>query len=122
MNEFWTLITGGLSLQWYLAAFVFALMGLFLRWYIKTMKGVKTNPDTPSKFSWAYWWANNGSRTLVSIFATAIIVFLCLRFSFEWFTLAPSMILAVTIGICFDWFFQFIVNLSQKKPVTEKPA
>jgi hypothetical protein len=116
MNEFWTLITGGLSFQWYIAAGIFALMGLFLRWYIHTLQGIKNNPETPAKFSWAYWWANNGKTKIMSVFATAIIVFLCLRFSYDWFTLAPSMVLAVAIGIGFDWFFAFIVKMVNKKP------
>ena len=116
MKEFMDLIFGGLTGWWYLAAAVFAMMGLFLRWYIRAMSGVKNNLESPDRFSWSYWWNNNGKMKFASIFATAIVVFLCLRFSQEWFELAPSMILAVTIGICFDWFFAFIVKLSKGKP------
>jgi len=115
---------GGLSPQWFAAAFLFALMGLFIRWYIRALSGVKNNPNSPAKFSFAYWWANNGKMKIASIFATTVIVFLCLRFSYEWFTLAPSMVLAVGIGIGFDWFFAFMVKLVNKKPagIPDKPA
>ena len=117
MNEFWTLITGGLSGYWYLAAFAFALMGFAVRWYIRALSGIKNNPDSPVKFDWSYWWAHNKMK-LAGIFVNWIIVFLCLRFSQEWFQLAPSMVLAVGIGICFDWFFNFVVKMSKGKPKT----
>ena len=116
MNEFWTLISGGLSIQWYLAAFLFALLGFIVRWYILALKGIKSNPDSPAKFDWSYWWTHNKMK-IAGIFVNWIIVFLCLRFAFDWFQLAPSMVLAVGIGIGFDWFFNFMVKMVNKKPV-----
>ncbi len=115
MNEFWVNILGTFSPLWYAAAFVFALFGLFIRWYIRTRIGIRTNPDSPDKFSWSYWWANNGSKKIASVFATAIIIFLCLRFASDWFGIAPSMAFAVGIGLAFDWFLDFVKRMTQKK-------
>ena len=114
-QEFIDLVTGGLSGWWYLSAFFFALLGFIVRWYIRALQGIKNNPNSPAKFDWKYWWQHNKMK-IAGIFVNWIIVFLCLRFSQEWFGVIPSMILAVTIGICFDWFFNFIVKLSKSKP------
>ena len=51
----------GTDLDWvgYLSCFVFAFIGLFLRWYWKAKKGIKNNPTSPIKFSWQYWFSDN---------------------------------------------------------------
>lgn len=117
MKEFLDNIFGTLTVFWYLSAFVFALIGLFIRWYVKTNMGVKNNPETPDKFSFRFWLQNNFFRKFTSVLTTMLVVFLCLRFASDWFGVLPSMGFSVVIGLAFDWFFDFVKKLINKVPV-----
>ena len=114
MKNFLDLVLGTFPLYWYAAAFFFASLGLFLRWAWRTNKGIKNNPESPSKFSWAYWIENNLKAKLISYFTTVIVVFVTLRFFFDWFGSIPLMSTAFAIGLCIDWVVDFIKNKSQK--------
>ena len=107
MNEYWTLILGGLSIAWYAAAFTFNFLGQFIRWGVTAHYGAKTNPTSPPKFNFRYWWYNNGKKEIIRVLVIAAMVFATLRFSFEWLQLTPSMALACGLGLAVDllWYF-----------------
>ena len=114
MKEFTDLLLGSFDVVWYIAAFIFAALGLFIRWSILTRRAIKWNPDTPDKFSWTYWLHNNLWPKAVSVLTTIVIVFLCLRFAGEWFGVVPTMAFAVVLGLAFDWFVDFIKGMTKK--------
>jgi hypothetical protein len=97
-----------LTLVGYASCYFFTLIGLFLRWRFTTIKAINNNLRTPEKFSLKYWITDNLLPKLLSIMTTGIIIFICLRFAFEWFGYFPSMLFALIIGIGFDWFYDFI--------------
>lgn len=112
---------GSLTLSDYLSAFFFAMIGLFLRHVFMIRKGVKCSTnDSPTKFSWAYWFKNNFMTKLTAIGSTVAIIFLCLRFSVDWFSIEVSMGFAFIIGLAFDWFYDFVRKLQDKVPVPPK--
>jgi hypothetical protein len=114
MNEFKDLMLGNYDLIWYVAAFVFSFVGLFIRWSLRTRRAIKWNPDSPDKFSWSYWLQNNLWPKLVSVLTTVVIVFVCLRFAGEWFGVVPTMAFALIVGLAFDWFTDYVKKLTKK--------
>ena len=104
----------GNKLTWvgYAGALIFTFMGLYLRWYFKAKDSIKTDPNTPDKFNFSYWLRDNLLPKLAGIMATLIIIFLSLRFATEYFGLIPSMAMAVVVGLCFDWFMDFLKKLN----------
>lgn len=104
----------------YISAFFFSFLGLFLRWVFTANKATKKYDNgTPNEFSWSYWFKDNLSPKLLSLLTNIIVIFLCLRFSVEWFGMIPSMIFAVTVGLCFDWFADFIKKIQPNYKKTE---
>jgi hypothetical protein len=104
-----------LDVAGYISCFLFAFIGLFLRWYWRSRKGVKNNPNSPNKFHWGYWLNRNLLPKLFSCMATFLIIFLSLRFSFELVGLLPSMILSLIVGLSIDKVSDLLKNL--KLPV-----
>ena len=114
MEELNELIFGEYDAVWYIAAFFFAALGLFIRWRFTAMRGVRKNPNSPDTFSWEYWFENNLWPKVLSVITTIVIVFLCLRFASDWFSIVPSMAFAVVLGLAFDWFVDFIKKLMKR--------
>jgi len=104
----------GDKLTWvgYAGALIFTFMGLYLRWYFKAKKSIATDTKTPYKFDLLYWVRDNLLPKLFGILATLIIIFLSLRFATEYFGLIPSMAMAVVIGLCFDYFSDYLKKLN----------
>jgi len=109
----------GENLDWvgYVSCFFFAFIGLFFRWYWRAKSGAKKNPISPGKLNWEYWWKDNILPKLTGILATILVIFLGLRFSMELIGTIPSMFMALTIGLCFDWIADKIKNI--KPPVSK---
>lgn len=109
INTLKTNILGDLKPIDYVSCFIFVFIGLFLKWSFQTKNAVKNkNNDTPSKFSFKYWIWDNFLPKLQSLTTDVIIIFLCLRFAYEWFGRYPSMGFALAIGIGFDFFYDFV--------------
>lgn len=109
MNEYLGYILGTLSVAWYFAAFTFNFIGMFIRWALTAYNGVKSNPVSPPKFSWSYWWYNNGKKELINLLLIVAMVFVILRFCTEWLNVAPSMAIACGLGLAVDllkYFFR----------------
>jgi hypothetical protein len=92
----------------YVSCFIFVFFGLIIKWYVQTRKGIKTNPRTPVKFNFKYWFWDNLLPKLQSLLVSGIIIFVCLRFSVEWFKMLPSMLFALGIGLGFDFLIDFV--------------
>ena len=108
INELRSNILGTLSIWTYLSAFFFVFLGLVVRNGLKIKKAVQHNKATPDKLSWRYWFANNFFAKLNSFGVGMIIVFICLRFSQDWFHYSVSMSIAFFLGLCWDWVVDYI--------------
>ena len=113
-KEFMDLLTGLIPVVYYLAAYVFVFLGLVIKWYVQIRKGVKTNPETPERFSWKYFIAHNLFTKLFGFFASVVITFVALRFSVEIFNLPMSMFFAFLLGIGFDFVVDKVSQLQNK--------
>lgn len=110
---------GGVSIATYIGGFLFALIGMFIRWFITTKKGIKKNPETPVKFSWSFWFKDNFLRILTAMGGTLAVLFVAMRFPVEWFGVQLTMPLAFAFGFFFDWLVNYIENM--KPPRTLIP-
>ncbi len=90
------------------ATYIFATIGLFIRWYFDTRKGVKKNLDTPRKFSMPYWLKNNLWHKVVSVFAVYSVIFVLVRFPADWGLEYVGYFGALIIGVAFDYFVDSI--------------
>jgi hypothetical protein len=107
-QELINLILGEASIVTYIGTFVFVLFGLVIKWYFKIKTAVKTNENSPSVFSWGYFISQNLFTKLFSILANIIICFVVLRFSMELFNVPVSMLFALSVGMLFDYFVDFL--------------
>jgi len=107
-QELINLILGEATVVTYIAAFLFVLMGLVIKWYFKIKSAVKTNENSPAVFSWGYFIGQNLFTKLFSILANMIICFVVLRFSTELFNVPVSMLFALSVGMLFDYFVDFL--------------
>jgi len=107
-QELINLILGEASIVTYIGAFVFVLFGLVIKWYFKIKSAVKNNVESPPVFSWGYFISQNLFTKLFSILANIIICFVVLRFSMELFNVPVSMLFALSVGMLFDYFVDFL--------------
>jgi len=92
------------------ATYVFAIVGIFIRWYFDTRKSIKVNPVTPRKFDFVYWLQNNLWKKIVSICAVFAIIFVLIRFPSDWGIEYVGYFGALLIGVFFDYFIDKINN------------
>lgn len=111
--EVMTDILGSLSVVNYLVGFFFVILTLVLKWSWKTRNGVKKNPNSPSSFSWSYWFKHNFKPKFISFISNLIAVFLLFRFASEIAGTAFSYVLAVTIGLSLDYFVDKLKKMSK---------
>jgi uncharacterized membrane protein len=107
-QELISLILGEATIVTYIGAFIFVLFGLVIKWYFKIKSAVKTNENSPPVFSWGYFISQNLFTKLFSIFANMIICFVVLRFSTELINVPVSMLFALSVGMLFDYFVDFL--------------
>ena len=113
-QELINLILGEASIVTYIGAFVFVLFGLVIKWYFKIKSAVKNNVESPPVFSWGYFISQNLFTKLFSILANIIICFVVLRFSMELFNVPVSMLFALSVGMLFDYFVDFLRKWQSK--------
>ena len=102
----------------YLPAFLFAFMGMFLRWFWSTSRGIKSiQNQSPAKFDLIYWIKDNILSKLNSFMASIIVIFVGLRFSNELLDFNFSMFLALCIGLLIDYVSDLLKNLQPFKKV-----
>ena len=133
LMEFKSKVMGDLDLADYLFGFFFAGIGLFFTWVYKTRKSIKTNPETPVKFSWSYWFKDNLIPKLLSVISTMLVIFVSLRVAYyvggQIFIggTVMSVIYSIGIGLSLDTIIDKIMSIRPVKtctPVTtptEKP-
>lgn len=94
MEEFKQLILGEVSVAYYAAAEVFALLALIISLWLHSKKRDASSPTTPQKFSWGFLFWDNFKRIIVG----QITMFLVFRFATEFLGRKLDMWMAVGIG------------------------
>lgn len=94
MEEFKTLLLGPVSVAYYMAAEVFAVMAIILSLYASSKKRDPDSSSTPYKFSWLFLIWDNLKRIVVG----QIALFLIFRFASEFIGRALNMWMSVGIG------------------------
>jgi len=127
MKEFQQLILGNVSAAYYLAAFVFAFLGILASLLVHSKKRDIDSPRTPDKFSWLFLFFDNIKR----IIAGLIVMFILFRFFNEISGKQLNMWWAVLIGVLLasygvDKVFQIIKGKSSfldvnRKVITKTP-
>ena len=99
-------IIGSNDLTSFLAAFIFALIGvaLSLLWHATTRN--QNSPNTPVKFSWNFLLSDNVKR----IAASLITIFIAIRFYPDLFGKPINEYLAFGVGLGLDKISEVIKN------------
>lgn len=99
MSPFWTQVLGeGNDPATLGAAFLFALIGIFITLLLGTYARTPESPNSPKIFSWAYLWSDNFKR----IVATLLMVIVSLRFIHDIFGFELSAWHGFVIGTGWD--------------------
>jgi len=90
-----------------ITSFIFASLGIFIKWYFQTKAAVKHNPETPHQFSLCYWWDNNKPK-MIAFLATIAVLFVTIRFPKEIIGMEWSYAYALIVGLSFDRLAEII--------------
>jgi putative Mn2+ efflux pump MntP len=107
---FWEQILGTVPISTYLAGGVFIAIGILISWYFKSKKAQKTNPNTPTTFSWKLFFLTKIPRKITSIIVGIIVGFVAMRFVTDILGLPLTMFICFVIGVTFD---NIIVKISK---------
>jgi hypothetical protein len=101
LNELTHHLTGGNSVAYALAAFVFVLFGALINVLYDVQTRSKNCIDNPVTWDWLYFWQSNQWRFGLDLLMALAVV----RFFAEWTGLRLSMGYCFLIGIVFDAMF-----------------
>jgi hypothetical protein len=110
-------LLGSVPLADMISCFIIAFIAMFCRWCYKTIKSIKKNPKTPSKFNLWYWLKDNAVIKLLSVGLTLAGLYLAFRFFGKWFSdyQEITMFGACLVGLFFDYVIDTIMNLNPAK-------
>jgi hypothetical protein len=112
MNEILSYLVGDLGVAKFIAAFIFAMIGVCLSLLWGTTKRDPESEKSPVHFSWNFLWNDNTKRILKSIASTILTVFVSIRFMKDLFGIEFSMVGSLLIGLFLD---QAVVFIKKKK-------
>jgi len=99
--DFWGAFLNGMPLGVLFAGFVFALLGVWLRSLLTVAKRDPLKKNSPTEFSWRFFWNDNVKRFIKSGVTTLIVIFLSLRFFKELTGVGNEMSMLYSFGIGF---------------------
>lgn len=97
-NEFSSLLTGGHTAAFNLAAFMFVLFGATINVMYDALTRNVSSDDTPEKWEWKYFWTHNLGRFALNLLMALAVV----RFFDDWTGKQPTMQHCFLIGLVFD--------------------
>lgn len=130
MDAYFKLILGSTPLTTFLAAYTFALVGIFVSLQAHANSRDIPSPATPVNFSYKFLALDNLIRLVSSAITVLLTLFIMIRFSVELLGTALSMLSAFGIGFGYDKAFQSLKNASLQinskiadlAPIEEMPA
>lgn len=106
-------MTGGLPQAEISAAVTFALLGLILMTAINVRKGILNNPNTASTFKLSHFGWDTFIRVVISAVITMIVIFISIRFVYDFTGKTLTMFYAFGIGLGIDRATQLITKKSK---------
>lgn len=76
MKEFMSLLLCGVAPMMFFVFLIYAYMGLFTNFLVDILSRDSESINSPTNFSWKYWWLDNRSRFWISIILIPILVVL----------------------------------------------
>lgn len=111
LSEFLKLIFGEEnSAAWWVAALVWAIIGVIISMWVKTSRRRKNDPQTPYHFSLRFFLQDN----LVRFFMNLLIIFTLLRFLPGLIGESATLESAVILGLLSDYLVRIIINIQNK--------
>lgn len=107
-------MTGGLPSAEIWAAVTFALLGLILMTAVNVRKGILKNPNTANKFSWQHFGWDTVFRIFLSTLITMIVIFISIRFVYDFTGQTLTMFYSFGIGLGIDKATQWITKTRKK--------
>lgn len=115
MNNYFALILGNTPVATFLAAYTFALVGIFVSLQTHANNRDIPSPATPVQFSYKFLALDNLIRLVGSGVTVLLTLFIMLRFSVDLMGTAVSMLSAFWLGFGYDKGFQVLKNASLNK-------
>lgn len=112
MQEIISYLIGDLGVAKFVAAFIFAIIGVILSLLWSTTQRDPASYKSPVHFSWNFFWSDNTKRILRSIFSTILTVFVSIRFVKDLLGIEFSMATCFLIGLFLD---RIVVLIKKKK-------
>lgn len=112
MNDYLKLILGTTPAATFLAAYTFAVIGIFISLQTHANSRDTASATSPVEFSYKFMILDNLIRITASAFTTLLTLFIMIRFSVELLGTALSMLTAFGIGFGYDKAFQTLKNAS----------
>ena len=103
-------LLGGLSIADLISAFILALIGMFIRWAYKTIRAVKKNSETPSKFNLNYWLQDSAHK-LMRVLANMAVAYIFFIFCRQLLGMGLTMFVAFFIGLFIDVLADKLMNM-----------
>jgi hypothetical protein len=97
--DFWSVLLGNGPHGFffgYITVAIIAAIGIIL---VMASQKYKKNPDSPDKWSWRYFWANNAGNFGACLFLVPIAIRLCVEFIDD-----PKWMLLLSIGVGFGFY------------------
>lgn len=99
--DFWGAFLNGMPLGILFAAFLFALIGVWLRALLTTAKRDPLKDRSPVEFSWKFFFNDNVKRFVKSGVTTLIVIFLSIRFFKELTGTGDELLMLYSLGVGF---------------------
>lgn len=106
INEVLLELLGNYKLSFYIANFIFVLLGVLISVRLHAFSRDKSSKNTPYKFSWKFLVQDN----LIRIITSMATVFVVIRLGSDLLGLTPTYPLAVIMGLSFD---QILIQLQK---------
>jgi hypothetical protein len=106
MNDFSTVIFGQLSIGTFFGYVALMLIGTIINSAFDASTRDKQSSKTPVKWSWKFFIADNIKRYV----GTALMLYVCIRFSDKIFGSEPIDWMMVVLGYNIDSIFVFVKN------------
>ncbi len=98
------IILGGMTFNYFIAMFLFALVGVIINLFSDVQRRNKSSKNSPKEFSFKYWWKDNWKR----VTATIVLLPIALLTTTDMFGVELTNGVAISIGFGADHIIEII--------------
>lgn len=122
-------IFGNLSINKLSAIYIFVYLAILFVWIYKTAKAIKNiNNNTPTKFSFSFWFRDNIIPKSLSLISSFLAVFFLFRFADQFLSnyldiggaVDGTMFTALVVGLSIDYFIERLVKVEPSRVVAKQ--